>query len=52
MVDPLSNDDTLNSLATETERLSKFVEGLDKKSLNGPTNLEVKWKEISTILVS
>ena len=47
----MTNDDTLNLLAGETERLSKFVEGLDRKSLNGPTNLEVKWKELSTILV-
>ncbi|KAG7154429.1 Tyrosine-protein phosphatase non-receptor type 23-like 1 [Homarus americanus] len=46
VVDPLSDDEKLQKLAVETERLSKIVEGLDRKSLNGPTNLELKWKEL------
>ncbi|XP_050712311.1 tyrosine-protein phosphatase non-receptor type 23-like isoform X2 [Eriocheir sinensis] len=46
VVDPLTDDEKLQKLAVETERLSKVVEGLDRKSLNGPTNLELKWKEM------
>ncbi|XP_076057743.1 tyrosine-protein phosphatase non-receptor type protein myopic isoform X2 [Oratosquilla oratoria] len=47
---PLTNDETLSKLAMETERFSKMVEGLDRKSLNGPTNLELKWKEVTDAL--
>ncbi|XP_064081068.1 tyrosine-protein phosphatase non-receptor type 23-like isoform X2 [Macrobrachium nipponense] len=50
VVDPLSDDETLQRLAGETERLSKLVEGLERKSLNGPTNLDLKWKELSDVL--
>ncbi|XP_071546877.1 uncharacterized protein mop isoform X2 [Panulirus ornatus] len=50
VVDPLSDDEKLQKLAVETERLSKVVEGLDRKSLNGPTNLELKWKELVEIV--
>lgn len=46
VVDPLTDDEKLQKLAGETERLSKVVEGLDRRSLNGPTNLELKWKEM------
>ncbi|CAL4067009.1 unnamed protein product, partial [Meganyctiphanes norvegica] len=49
-VDPLSNDDTLKLMAEETERLSRYVEGLSKQPINGPSNLETKWKEISDML--
>lgn len=51
VVDPLSDDDKLQKLAVETERLSKVVEGLDRKSLNGPTNLDLKWKELVEVVV-
>nr|XP_045622432.1 tyrosine-protein phosphatase non-receptor type 23-like isoform X2 [Procambarus clarkii] len=50
VVDPLSDDEKLQKLADETERLSKIVEGLDRKSLNGPTNLELKWKELVEVV--
>nr|XP_053638319.1 tyrosine-protein phosphatase non-receptor type 23-like isoform X2 [Cherax quadricarinatus] len=50
VVDPLSDDEKLQKLAVETERLSKIVEGLDRKSLNGPTNLELKWKELVEVV--
>ncbi|XP_068222752.1 LOW QUALITY PROTEIN: tyrosine-protein phosphatase non-receptor type 23-like [Palaemon carinicauda] len=50
VVDPLSDDEMLQRLAGETERLSKLVEGLERKSLNGPTNLDLKWKELSDML--
>lgn len=52
VVDPLTDDEKLQSLAAETERLSKVVEGLDRRSLNGPTNLELKWKEMVEAMVS
>lgn len=52
VVDPLTDDEKLQKLAGETERLSKVVEGLDRKSLNGPTNLELKWKEMVDAVVS
>ncbi|CAN8002770.1 unnamed protein product [Ixodes hexagonus] len=35
----------LDRLVVELERFEKCVEGLGKKSLNGPTLLEQKWKE-------
>lgn len=50
-VDPLTDDQTLKRVAGETERLSKIVEGLDRKSLNGPTNLDKKWKELQEVVV-
>lgn len=49
-VDPLTDDQTLKRVAGETERLSKIVEGLDRKSLNGPTNLDKKWKELQEVV--
>ena len=44
--DPLDDPTTLAGLVCDTERLHKSVEALNKRSLNGPTNLEMKWKEI------
>lgn len=44
--DPLDDPSTLHGLVGETERLHKAVETLHRRSLNGPTNLEIKWKEI------
>lgn len=43
--DPLSDPTALEKFITEVERFEKYVEGLTKKSLNGPTLLEQKWKE-------
>nr|XP_037282532.1 tyrosine-protein phosphatase non-receptor type 23-like [Rhipicephalus microplus] len=43
--DPLSDPAALEKFITEVERFEKYVEGLTKKSLNGPTLLEQKWKE-------
>lgn len=43
--DPLSDPVALEKFVTEVERFEKYVEGLTKKSLNGPTLLEQKWKE-------
>ncbi|XP_047736365.1 tyrosine-protein phosphatase non-receptor type 23 isoform X2 [Hyalella azteca] len=44
--DPLDDAGTLAALTSDTERLHKTVETLERRSLNGPTNLEVKWREI------
>uniref|UniRef100_A0A2R5LL12 Putative tyrosine-protein phosphatase non-receptor type 23 n=1 Tax=Ornithodoros turicata TaxID=34597 RepID=A0A2R5LL12_9ACAR len=43
--DPLSDPVALDKFIAEVERFEKFVEGLTKKSLNGPTLLEQRWKE-------
>lgn len=43
--DPLSDPAALEKFIVEVERFEKYVEGLAKKSLNGPTLLEQKWKE-------
>lgn len=43
--DPLSDPVALEKFIAEVERFEKFVEGLTKKSLNGPTLLEQRWKE-------
>ena len=42
----LSDSATLTRLAAEPERLSHVVEGLDQRSLSGPTTLERRWKEL------
>lgn len=46
------NADALNAFAPEVEKLEKFVEGLTLKTLNGPTTLDLKWKEIMESQVS
>ncbi|XP_046386380.1 tyrosine-protein phosphatase non-receptor type 23 isoform X2 [Ischnura elegans] len=45
--DPLDGDpESLSLFVSEVERFEKLVEGLTKKSLNGPTPLDLKWKEL------
>lgn len=42
----LENPETFNLFVQEVEKYEKFVDTLTTKTLNGPTTLEVKWKEI------
>ncbi|KAF2367940.1 PTP type protein phosphatase, partial [Trinorchestia longiramus] len=44
--DPLDDPGTLAALTADTERLHKTVETQERRSLNGATNLEMKWREI------
>ncbi|KAJ1520087.1 hypothetical protein ONE63_004309 [Megalurothrips usitatus] len=44
--DPFQDKDYLQQFTQEVEKYSKFVEGLTLKTLNGPTPLDMKWKEI------
>ncbi|XP_023224136.1 tyrosine-protein phosphatase non-receptor type 23-like [Centruroides sculpturatus] len=44
--DPLSDNSTLEKFISEVEKFEKFVEGLTRKSLLGPTALDQKWKEL------
>ncbi|KAG5896890.1 hypothetical protein JTB14_033528 [Gonioctena quinquepunctata] len=43
---PLNNADVKNLFGHEWEKYEKFVETLTNKTLSGPTNLDIKWKEI------
>lgn len=43
---PLDNDDTKYLIKQEIDKFEKFVDVLGNKTLNGPTNIELKWKEI------
>ncbi|CAG9825233.1 unnamed protein product [Phaedon cochleariae] len=43
---PLTNADVKRLFEQEVEKYEKFVETLTIKTLSGPTNLDVKWKEI------
>jgi len=45
-VDPLTDASFLSKLSTEVEKLLHTIESFDKKSLNGPTNLDNKWREV------
>lgn len=49
--DPYIDPDFLNQFAQEVEKYEKFVDGLTKKSLNGPTPLDMKWKELQDLQV-
>lgn len=42
----LENPETFKQFVQEAEKYEKFVDTLTAKTLNGPTTLEVKWKEI------
>lgn len=42
----LANPDTFQLFLVEVEKYEKFVDSLTIKTLNGPTTLDVKWKEI------
>jgi hypothetical protein len=45
-VDPFAEPGALDRFTADAERLEKVIEGLDKPSLNGPTHLDLKWKEL------
>lgn len=49
--DPFSDNEVLNQFVQEVEKFEKFVEGLTVKTLNGPTPLDIKWKELLDIQV-
>ncbi|KAJ8921018.1 hypothetical protein NQ315_015814 [Exocentrus adspersus] len=42
----LNNNDVKNLFKQEWEKYEKYVETLTNKTLSGPTNLDIKWKEI------
>ncbi|GLH05002.1 Tyrosine-protein phosphatase non-receptor type 61F [Gryllus bimaculatus] len=44
--DPYSDPELLNQFVQDVEKFEKFVEGLTSKTLNGPTPLDIKWKEL------
>lgn len=43
---PLNNNDVKNLFNAEIDKYEKYVETLTNKTLSGPTNLDIKWKEI------
>lgn len=45
-VDPFQNTDILKQFVQEVDKFEKFCDTLVTKTLNGPTTLDVKWKEI------
>lgn len=44
--DPFQNPHTLKQFSMEVEKFEKFCDSLITKTLNGPTTLDLKWKEI------
>jgi len=50
--DPYTEPEALTQFTQEVERLEKVVEGLNNKTLNGPTPLDLKWKELQELQVS
>lgn len=44
--DLLGNSETFKLFLVEVEKYEKFIDGLTTKTLNGPTTLDIKWKEI------
>ncbi|XP_046689014.1 tyrosine-protein phosphatase non-receptor type 23-like, partial [Homalodisca vitripennis] len=44
--DPFNDTEVLNQFVQEVEKFEKFVESLTMKTLNGPTLLDIKWKEL------
>lgn len=49
--DPFQDLDYLHQFTQDVEKYEKFVEGLTLKTLNGPTPLDMKWKEINELQV-
>ncbi|XP_071484622.1 tyrosine-protein phosphatase non-receptor type 23-like [Diadema antillarum] len=45
--DPYANKDCLDKFVEEVERLDKYVEGLNRKMLSGPTVIDRLWKELT-----
>uniref|UniRef100_A0A1B6CFF6 protein-tyrosine-phosphatase n=1 Tax=Clastoptera arizonana TaxID=38151 RepID=A0A1B6CFF6_9HEMI len=46
---PFSDPEVLNQFVQEMEKFEKFVETITVKTLNGPTPLDIKWKELLDI---
>lgn len=44
--DPFDDPEVLNQFTQEVEKFDKFIESLTAKTLNGPTPLDMKWKEL------
>lgn len=49
--DPYTDPDALNQFVQEVGKYEKFVDGLTTKTLNGPTPLDMKWKELLELQV-
>ena len=49
--DPYTDPESLNQFVQEVGKYEKFVEGLTTKTLNGPTPLDMKWKELLELQV-
>jgi tyrosine-protein phosphatase non-receptor type 23 len=49
--DPYTDPDALNQFVQEVAKYEKFVDGLTTKTLNGPTPLDMKWKELLELQV-
>ncbi|XP_058457933.1 tyrosine-protein phosphatase non-receptor type 23 isoform X2 [Malaya genurostris] len=49
--DPFEDQTTLKWFHKEIERLEKFIDSLNVKTLNGTTPLDGKWKELQNLLV-
>lgn len=47
--DPLADPEIVAKLASEVEKLDKLVDGLTRKSLNGPTPLDARLKEVQDL---
>ncbi|BES89352.1 BRO1 [Nesidiocoris tenuis] len=47
--DPFNDKDLLEQFVVEVEKLEKFVVGLNSKTLNGPTTLDLKWNELQDL---
>ncbi|EFA03751.2 tyrosine-protein phosphatase non-receptor type 23 [Tribolium castaneum] len=43
---PLNNSEVKKLFGSEIDKFEKFVDVLTNKTLSGPTNLDLKWKEI------
>jgi hypothetical protein len=50
--DPYTDPEALNQFVQEVGKYEKFVEGLTTKTLNGPTPLDMKWKELLELQVN
>ena len=50
--DPYTDPEALNQFVQEVGKYEKFVDGLTTKTLNGPTPLDMKWKELLELQVS
>ncbi|XP_055596955.1 tyrosine-protein phosphatase non-receptor type 23-like [Uranotaenia lowii] len=49
--DPFEDQSTLKWFHKEVERLEKFIDSMNIKTLNGTTPLDGKWKELQDLLV-